>query len=62
MSQVIVVSDSQKEILEKVCSALLTEPMQPGERKIINFDMHPYTTTQLRGLLKQVFNSMEIPR
>ena len=62
MSQVIVVSDAQKEILEKVCSALLNEPMQKGERKIINFDMRPYTTTQLQGLLKQVFNSMEIPR
>lgn len=62
MSQVIVVSDSQKEILEKVCSALLNEPVQPGETKLIRFDMHPYTTTQLRGLMKQVFNSIEIPR
>lgn len=62
MAQIIVVSDAQKEILEKVCTALLNEPMQQGERKVINFDMHPYTISQLRGLVKQVFNSMDIPR
>ncbi|MBO4601587.1 MAG: hypothetical protein J5651_00310 [Salinivirgaceae bacterium] len=62
MAQIIVVSDAQKEILEKVCTALLNEPMQQGERKVINFDMRPYTISQLRGLVKQVFNSMDIPR
>ena len=59
---IIAVSEAQKEILEKLCFALKNEPIQPGEKKVITFDMHPYTTTQIKGLMKQVLNSMELPK
>ena len=62
MARIIVVSDAQQEILEKITFALYSEPIQMGEKKTVNFDMHAYTTTQLRGLFNRVHNSMEIPK
>lgn len=61
MTQIIVISETQKEILEKVCFALLNAPIK-ANRKQIEFDMEPYTQTQLRGLYNRVHNSMEIPK
>ena len=62
MAQIIVVSDAQKEIIERLCFALMTEPVQTGEHKVIDFDVQPYTPAQLRGLFNRVNNSMTVPR
>ena len=62
MARIIVVSDAQQEIQEKISFAMYSEPVQKGEKKTIEFDMHPYTSTQLRGLFNRVHNSIEIPK
>jgi hypothetical protein len=52
---IIAVSEAQKEIFEKLCFELNNAPIQPGGKKVITFDCTPYTDTQLKGLMKQVF-------
>ncbi|MBR4620523.1 MAG: hypothetical protein IKO46_06035 [Salinivirgaceae bacterium] len=62
MARLIVVSDAQQEILEKITFALMSEPVQKGQVKNLNFNVQAYTQGQLRGLFNRIHNSTTLPR
>ena len=62
MARIIIVSDAQQEILEKITFALMSEPVKMGQVKNININVQPYTQGQLRGLFNRIHNSTTLPR